>query len=277
MENAIYLTELYERKENAAAVFYRLFWIYVVCGVAGFFIESVWCWIDFQEFTSRTSNMFFPISCVWGASGVLLYLVTRKNRWNHGLYIFAKCTFFGAMFEFLCGFLGEHLLEVTFWDYSSVPLHIGKYINIPFCLFWGLFGILWVQKVCPVLEQKLEMPATERGRVALRAFFVFMVGTQLLTGAALLRMHERQQGIGSETLADQVMDVCFDDRRLQSIFPKMKSTVTGEQIYGSKWIRENVIFVPMQRKKHVKTGKFTIEQKKTEKTTTLLLHCQEML
>ena len=53
-------------RERIMAAVYRLFWIYVVCGVAGFAIETIWCWIDFQEFTSRTSNLFFPISCVWG-------------------------------------------------------------------------------------------------------------------------------------------------------------------------------------------------------------------
>ena len=43
---------------------FLLFRIYVLCGVAGFVIETIWCWIDFGELTSRTSNLFFPISCV---------------------------------------------------------------------------------------------------------------------------------------------------------------------------------------------------------------------
>ena len=95
-------------RENVMSAIYRLFWIYVICGVAGFVIETVWCWIDFQEFTSRTSNLFFPISCVWGVGGVVLYLTTLKNHWNNGIYIFAKCTLVGTVFEFLCGYLGEH-------------------------------------------------------------------------------------------------------------------------------------------------------------------------
>ena len=220
-----------ENREKITAAIYRIFWIYVLCGVAGFLVESVWCWIDFQEFTSRTSNLFFPISCVWGVGGVLLYLVTRKNRWNHGAYIFVKCTVFGAAFEFLCGYLGEHLLEVTFWDYSGMPLHLGKYINIPFCLVWGLMGLFWVRAAYPFLGRKLEKPVKENHRLAMNLFLVFMVTSQLVTGTALLRMHQRQEGDAAQNRVEQVLDVCFTDQRLQQFFPKMKSTVTGEKIY----------------------------------------------
>ena len=215
------------------ATFYRLFWIYVICGVAGYCIETIWCWIDFQEFSSRTSNLFFPISCVWGFGGVLFYCLTLKNRWNNSTYIFVKCTLLGAAFEFLCGYLGEHILEVTFWDYSGMPLHIGKYINIPFCLVWGLFGVLWVRKICPFIKQKLDRPAKEQTRPLFLAFVIFMAASQVLTGAALLRMHERQDGKSAENHAEQMLDQYFTDQTLQSFFPKMKSTVTGEKIYVS--------------------------------------------
>lgn len=221
-------------RENVMSAIYRLFWIYVICGVAGFVIETVWCWIDFQEFTSRTSNLFFPISCVWGVGGVVLYLTTQKNHWNNGTYIFAKCTLVGTVFEFLCGYLGEHLLEVTFWDYSGMPLHIGKYINLPFCMVWGLIGVLWVRKVYPLLKQKLEKPVRGSGRLAVNLFLMFMIVSQLFTGTALLRMHARQEGEAAESRMAQVLDTCFTDQMLQAYFPKMKSTVTGEKIYIPK-------------------------------------------
>lgn len=107
MENVIGCRTEKIQKDEITSGFYRLFWIYVICGVAGFFIESLWCWIDFGEFTSRTSDMFFPISWVWGLGGVLVQLFTVNNRWSHPAYIFLKCTVVGAGFEFLCGYLGR--------------------------------------------------------------------------------------------------------------------------------------------------------------------------
>ena len=73
-----------------------------------------------------------------------------------------KCTVLGALFEFLCGYLGEHLLEVTFWDYSAMPLHIGKYINLPFCLVWGGIDVAWVWKIYPSDQEKTGNSGSDR-------------------------------------------------------------------------------------------------------------------
>ena len=65
----------------------------------------------------------------------------------------------------------------------------------------------------------------------MRVFLVFMVCSQVLTGAALLRMHERQSRNVEENIVEYVLDQCFPDQTLQRYFSKMKSTVTGKKIY----------------------------------------------
>lgn len=231
MEAAVTMKAKKTGKQAVWAVIYKLFLIYVISGVGGFVIESLWCWIDFREFTSRTSNLFFPISCVWGLGGVLLTVLTHKNRWNRSIYIFLKCVFIGAVFEFLCGYMGQILFGVTFWDYSKMPLHIGRYINIPFCLAWGIFGVAWVYKICPAICKKLDRPMSLAAHTVIRCFLVFMVGSQLLTGAALVRMNERQKEISPENRVESILDICFTDQMLQTFFPKMKNAVTGEKVY----------------------------------------------
>ncbi len=231
--------------EKNFTTLFKLFWIYVICGVAGYFIETVWCWIDFQEFSSRTSNLFFPISCVWGLGGVLLYLLTQRNRWQQNFYIFIKCTVIGTVFEFLCGYLGECLFQVTFWDYSGMPLHIGKYINVPFCLIWGLLGAVWVRKIYPVINPKLEKLSKNSFRFMPQMFLSFMICTQVVTGAALLRMHGRQEGRKSSNQIEAVLDYCFTDETLQGVFPKMKSTVTGESVKKGCFLpKKRLVYIP---------------------------------
>ena len=98
---------------------------------------------------------------------------------------------------------------------------------------WGAVGILWVRKAYLLLE---ERPGNQKGkfsRTALKVFVVFLVSSQILTGAALLRMHERQQKKPADNYAEYILDRCFTDQTLQQFFPKMKSTVTGEKIYVS--------------------------------------------
>lgn len=80
MKHIISLKNEKIQKEEWAGTFYRLFWIYVICGVGGFLIESIWCWIDFHEFTSRTSNRFFPISCIWDSEEYFCIYLLQKIR-----------------------------------------------------------------------------------------------------------------------------------------------------------------------------------------------------
>ena len=77
MEHIISIKNEKIQKEEWAGTFYRLFWIYVICGVEGFLIESIWCWIDFHEFTSRTSNLFFQ-SAAYGDSEEYFCIYSAK-------------------------------------------------------------------------------------------------------------------------------------------------------------------------------------------------------
>ena len=230
MEYELTVQETSRQKEFS---FYNIFWIFVAGGVIGCILETIWCCFVFGEYSSRSSNLFFPISTVWGLGAVLFTLLLKENMESSSGLIFLKGYIMGGMFEFACGFLCEKVLDVTFWDYSGMPLHIGKYINIPFCLVWGLFGVFWVRKICPFIKQKLDRPAKEQTRPLFLAFVIFMAASQVLTGAALLWMHERQDGKAAENHAEQMLDQYFTDQTLQSFFPKMKSTVTGEKIYVS--------------------------------------------
>ena len=99
----------------------------------------------------------------------------------------------------------------------------------------AIYRIFWIYVLCgaayPFLGRKLEKTVKENHRLAMNLFLVFMVTSQLVTGTALLRMHQRQEGYAAQNRVEQVLDVCFTDQRLQQFFPKMKSTVTGEKIY----------------------------------------------
>lgn len=118
---------------------------------------------------------------------------------------------------------GSDLLGVTFWDYSAMPLHIGKYINLPFCLVWGGIGVAWVWKIYPLIRRKLETPVLTGPNTAMRVFLVFMVCSQVLTGAALLRMHERQ----SRNVEEMLWNMCWINasltRHCNDIFRKWRA------------------------------------------------------
>jgi hypothetical protein len=58
-----------------------------------------------------------------------------------------------------------------------------------------------------------------------------MIVTNLVSGMALLRMHERQQNLAPSNSIEAVLDTAFPDSTMQKFFPKMKDAQTGEKIF----------------------------------------------
>lgn len=67
MEYELTVQETSRQKEFS---FYNIFWIFVAGGVIGCILETIWCCFVFGEYSSRSSNLFFPISTVWGLAAL---------------------------------------------------------------------------------------------------------------------------------------------------------------------------------------------------------------
>lgn len=87
MEYELTVQETSRQKEFS---FYNIFWIFVAGGVIGCILETIWCCFVFGEYSSRSSNLFFPISTVWGLGAVLFTLLLKENMESSSGLIFLK-------------------------------------------------------------------------------------------------------------------------------------------------------------------------------------------
>lgn len=212
---------------------FRIFWTFFAGGVAGVIIETIWCYFAFGGLSSRTSNLFFPFSIVWGTGAVLLLLVLNHSRSDSVIITFLQGCILAGLFEFTCGYIGEQVWNVTFWDYSRLPLHIGRYVNVYICILWGLMCVgcqkwiypFWNTKVNELLKQRISKGLTI-------VLIIFMVLTNAISGLALVRMTARSSSTAAVNIVDHLLDTHFPDQKLQQYFPKMKY-LTGEKIYPS--------------------------------------------
>lgn len=201
---------------------FRILWIFVAGGVLGFLIETVWCYFAFGGFSSRSSNLFFPFSIVWAAGAVLVTLLFERRPALSAPQLFLGGCFFCGVFEFLCGFLGEKVLGMSFWDYSALPLHIGRYVNVGICVLWGLICIVWIRLICPALDNLIRrLTSVRAGRILSVIMICFMICSNLFSGAALHRMNARNHDVPAGSGVDVLLDACFPDQRIQACFPKM--------------------------------------------------------
>ncbi|QNM05241.1 putative ABC transporter permease [Qiania dongpingensis] len=218
------------KTKDADCNFYKIFWIYIIGGILGCLAETIWCYFAFGGYSNRSSNLFFPMSNVWGAGCALFSILLHNNQNSKPFHLFIKGYIFGGAFEFLCGFVCQIVLGVTFWDYSGIPLSIGNYVNLVFCAFWGLVAIAWAKWIYPFLSRLLEKVPQKKRRFATRCTVCLVVFTSVISCLALIRMSERHKNIPPRNFLERHLDQYYPDRLLGSTFPKMKYLDTGEYI-----------------------------------------------
>lgn len=201
---------------------HKVFWIFMLGGIIGCMLETIWCYFAFGELSSRTSNLFLPFSTVWGLGCALFTIVLHKNKSKKAFPVFIKGYLLGGIFEFICGFVCQKALGVTFWDYSGLPFTLGHYVNLVFCAFWGLVAIVWVKWVYPLLSRNIEKIPRKIGVMVTRCAVCFMIITSLVSCVALMRMSERHLNRPTSNVLEIKLDKYFPDTLLQKYFPKMK-------------------------------------------------------
>lgn len=202
--------------------FYKVFWIFVLGGILGCLVETVWCYFAFGELSSRTSNLFLPFSTVWGLGCALFSILLHGNGDKRTGMLFIKGYVLGGAFEFFCGWICQQALGVTFWDYSGLPLSLGNYVNLVFCAFWGIAAIVWTKRVYPFLSRMIERVPAKAGTIATWCMVGFMILSISVSALALMRMSARHENKPASNKIESHLDKYYTDQLLEQFFPKMK-------------------------------------------------------
>lgn len=198
--------------------FSKLVWIFAVCCVVGFTVETLWCLIRHGHIESRKSLVYGPLSVAYGMGGVLLTLVLNHMRGAHSWQVFLAAFLVGTAAEYICSLGQEIVFGSVAWDYSSLPLNINGRVCLLYSLFWGVLGVGWVKLVLPLVDKVAAiMPAT-LDTVLVWAFVAFFVFDSVVSASAALRMNEREKGKPAENSIEMFLDNHFPDERMHKIY-----------------------------------------------------------
>lgn len=200
---------------------FRLFWLFVIAGFLGDWIEVVFWLLTRGQLISRSSLVFGPFSLVWGLGAVVLTLALHPLSGRSVPVLFAAGALLGGGYEYLCSWFQERAFGVCFWDYSHLPFNLNGRVNLMFCLFWGLAAVAWVRVVCPLLCLLIERVPRRPARWLTAAMALFLALSTVLSAAALVRMDQRRAGVPASNPAAVFLDEHFPDQRLHERYPNM--------------------------------------------------------
>ncbi len=200
---------------------YRVFWLFLIAGVVGDFIEVAFWLVTRGELISRSSLIYGPFSLVWGLGAVLLTLAFHRMDDQGTARIVMTGAVLGGIYEYLCSWVQEVLFGVCFWDYRHLPFNLNGRVNLMFCVFWGLAALVWVRLIFPALCVFIDRIPKQRGRRMVRAAALFLMCITVLSAAALYRMDQRRKDVPATSAVTQFLDDTYPDSWLKSRYPNM--------------------------------------------------------
>ena len=174
---------------------------------------------------SRSSVVYGPFSIVWGIGCAVLTLLLYQYRDRSDRFIFMFGTLVGGAYEYACSVFTEIVFGTVFWDYSHLPFNLGGRINLLFCFFWGIVAVVWIKMIYPVLSSWIEKITYKKGVIMTWCFLIFMTFNILMSGLALSRYSQRQNGLKAQNSVERYIDQQFPDQRMEMIYPNAKFPV----------------------------------------------------
>ena len=202
--------------------FYKLFWVFLLCGFIGVIVEFFFVGLTSGQWMSRSSLVIGQFSIVWGFGGMLLTWALHRLIDKDDRYIFMAGTLLGGAFEYLCSYMGEKMFGVIFWDYSHMRFNINGRVNLTYCLFWGIAALIWIKLVYPWMNKAIERIPVLLGKILTWLLLFLMLMDMAISSAALYRMNQRDDGAVAKNWAEEFVDEHYTDEWIEDRYRNMK-------------------------------------------------------
>ena len=199
----------------------KMFWVFLICSLLGDIIETF--------FVRFTAGIWMSRSSVRGLGAVVLTVVLSPLAKKGDRYVFLGGFLLGGAYEYACSVFTEIVFGKVFWDYSHMPLNIGGRTNVLFMFFWGVLAVVWVQILYPRLSKLIERIPMLTGTILTWVLTGLMVINALLSGLAIGRYTQRQDGTAQPTAIGSFLDEVYPDGLVEWVWPNMREAEKPNQ------------------------------------------------
>lgn len=201
----------------------HLVWVFMIGSVIGYVLETGYCFIVKGYVESRQGMLYGPFSQIYGFGAVVLALALTPLARHNNLVLFIGGGLVGGLFEALCSFVQQAAFGTVSWEYSKQAVSFfGGRTSLGYMFFWAVLSVVYMRYIYPLI-----VSLTERIPKRPRRFFTWLIAVLLiadmaLSGVAVARWTQRQQGVPATNAVQQFMDKHYDDAVMKEIYPNMK-------------------------------------------------------
>lgn len=218
--------------------------------LVGYIWEVLWVSLCQKKFCNR-GFLYGPVIPIYGFGAIIILHTTLPVADNYVL-IFVFGMLSATALEFVTGALMLWIFKVRYWDYSNDFANIKGYICLRASIAWGVFSLLLVKLVHPVMDRIfLYIPSEAVNIMSYVLLLAFAVDTAISVKNALdlkavlekILADENNNGVPDilEEIPDYIKQLRVNANvRLRKLFSQHPSAVFHKKLeHTVRKIRKN--------------------------------------
>ena len=169
--------EKYEESEEYNITFTNMVYVFVICAILGWLVETIFVFFVCGELVSRGMT-YGPYCSIYGFGGLILYLFFHaiKPKVKNIPFTFISTSIFMGVFELVSGLLLKHVLGIEMWNYDNQFLAIMHYTTVPIMLGWGVLATIYVFFIQPFMLKIIsKIPKNITKRLAMIIVVIYII------------------------------------------------------------------------------------------------------
>ena len=233
------------------SIVWKVLIYFIIYSIAGFFLETIFAIITKGTLESRQSFLYGPFCIVYGIGAICLIFTLNKYK-DSTIKLFLYGMFVGALVEYLTSYIGEQMMHIKWWDYSSAFLNIHGRTCLFYAICWGILTIPLIKYINPALDKQIEKVFSKISinvlKTAITAITLFMAIDGLISCYALdnflARVAEENNikivGIEEGEKSSQIAGKLFSNEKMMMTYPNMLVVNDKDEIVHLEKLLSNV-------------------------------------
>jgi len=204
-----------------ASFFDKAFYIGLLAGILGVFLEGAFCMIKYKRWESHVTTAWGQYNIVYGLGATVLYILAMALPIPKLFWKIIVMALLVTLVEFVCGLILKYWLGMKAWDYSKQPLNIMGLICPAFTFAWALLSLVMCL-ICKPLTKMLEPLTIEPLHIVAVVLFFMLVADLALALVYTYRWSRRHYGKGKTGPFSELIDKWAPDDWMKARFMEWK-------------------------------------------------------
>lgn len=209
-----------EKIEKLIKFSMKIFWIFVIGSIFGFFAEMLYTLVYTRTLEIRQGLIYGPFVQVYGMGAMAYYLLVSKIQEPKKLFFSGMIM--GGVLEYLCSFFQEIFWGTVSWEYSHLFMNFNGRTSLLYCFYWGIIAVAYLKIFYP-LFQKLDSFIEKKGIKIFTVFFMlFMAFDITISCMAADRQQKRREHLPPANAIEVFLDEHYPDELMDRVYNNKK-------------------------------------------------------